>query len=104
MKRIDEALESKFSHTPTPCFLMSVISFSASYYFNFHGANFEFKLMSKLNCDAAATGSHDFDNGVDGLSTHMPSLDRYRQPIALPTTVMEGFVKPFKTFGQWDKN
>ena len=46
--------------------------FQGTPYFNFYGGELEFKLMTKLNYDAATIGNHDFDNGIDGLLAQLP--------------------------------
>lgn len=46
--------------------------FQGTPYFNFYGGELEFKLMSKMNYDAATIGNHDFDNGLDGLAKQLP--------------------------------
>ena len=46
--------------------------FQGTPYFNFYGGELEFKLMSKMNYDAATIGNHDFDNGLEGLEKQLP--------------------------------
>ena len=41
-------------------------------YFNVFGGELEFKLMSRMQYDAATLGNHDFDAGVDGLHKQLP--------------------------------
>jgi len=74
--------------------------FQGTPYFNFYGGELEFKLMSKLNYDASTIGNHDFDNGVDGLLAQMPhaSFDMLSANYDFSNTVMDGFVKPYKTY------
>lgn len=45
--------------------------FQGTPYFNKFGGELEMKLMSRMNYDACAIGNHDFDNGVDGLSSQL---------------------------------
>jgi len=45
--------------------------FQGTPYFNMYGGEVEMKLMSKMGYDASAIGNHDFDNGVDGLSSQL---------------------------------
>lgn len=74
--------------------------FQGTPYFNFYGGELEFKLMSKLNYDAATIGNHDFDNGVDGLLAQVPhaKFELLSANYDFTNTVMEGFVKPFKIY------
>ncbi len=74
--------------------------FQGTPYFNFYGGELEFKLMSKLNYDAATIGNHDFDNGVDGLLAQVPhaSFELLSANYDFSNTVMDGFVKPFKIY------
>lgn len=74
--------------------------FQGTPYFNFYGGELEFKLMSKLKYDAATIGNHDFDNGVDGLLAQMPyaSFEMLSANYNFSNTVLDGYVKPFKTY------
>ncbi|PCE63664.1 bifunctional metallophosphatase/5'-nucleotidase [Sediminicola luteus] len=74
--------------------------FQGTPYFNFYGGELEFKLMSMLKYDAATIGNHDFDNGLDGLAAQMPhaSFEMLSANYDFKDTLMEGQVKPFKTF------
>ena len=45
--------------------------FQGTPYFNYYGGELEFKLMSKMNYDAATLGNHDFDNGINGLERQL---------------------------------
>ncbi len=74
--------------------------FQGTPYFNFYGGELEFKLMSKLNYDAATIGNHDFDNGVDGLLAQVPhaKFDLLSANYDFTNTAMEGFVKPYKIY------
>lgn len=47
--------------------------FQGTPYFNFYGGELEFKLMSKMQYDAATLGNHDFDNGLEGLLEQLPN-------------------------------
>ena len=47
--------------------------FQGTPYFNYYGGELEFKLMSKMNYDAATLGNHDFDNGLKGLKKQLPN-------------------------------
>ncbi|RUA16844.1 MAG: bifunctional metallophosphatase/5'-nucleotidase [Flavobacteriia bacterium] len=74
--------------------------FQGTPYFNFYGGELEFKLMSKLKYDASAIGNHDFDNGIDGLLAQMPhaSFELICANYDFTNTVMNGYVKPYKTY------
>lgn len=74
--------------------------FQGTPYFNFYGGELEFKLMSKLKYDAATIGNHDFDNGIEGLLAQMPNaeFDLLSANYDFSNTVMDGHVKPTKTY------
>jgi len=74
--------------------------FQGTPYFNYYGGELEFKLMSKLKYDAATIGNHDFDNGVNGLHAQLPhaEFDFLSANYDFSNTIMDGFVKPYKTF------
>ncbi len=74
--------------------------FQGTPYFNFYGGELEFKLMSKLKYDAATIGNHDFDNGIEGLLSQMPNaeFDLLSANYDFSNTVMDGYVKPYKTY------
>ncbi|MGX1929131.1 bifunctional metallophosphatase/5'-nucleotidase [Flagellimonas sp. 2504JD4-2] len=74
--------------------------FQGTPYFNFYGGELEFKLMSKLKYDAATIGNHDFDNGIDGLLAQVPNatFELLSANYDFSNTVMNGFVKPYKTY------
>lgn len=74
--------------------------FQGTPYFNYYGGELEFKLMSMLKYDAATIGNHDFDNGIDGLLAQLPhaKFDFLSANYDFSNTVLDTFVKPFKTF------
>jgi 5'-nucleotidase len=74
--------------------------FQGTPYFNFYGGELEFKLMSLLKYDAATIGNHDFDNGIQGLYSQLPhaSFDFLSANYDFTNTLMEGHVKPYKTY------
>lgn len=76
--------------------------FQGTPYFNYYGGELEFKLMSMMQYDAATLGNHDFDNGVDGLYTQMPhaNFDFISSNYDFKNTIMDGIVKPYKTFNK----
>lgn len=44
-------------------------------YFNLFGGKLELELMSKMGYDAGTFGNHEFDNGLDGLDSIIPSAN-----------------------------
>lgn len=46
--------------------------FQGTPYFNYHGGELEFKLMSEMGYDFATLGNHDFDAGIEGLVKQLP--------------------------------
>ena len=74
--------------------------FQGTPYFNFYGGELEFKLMSRLKYDAATIGNHDFDNGIDGLFAQIPhaSFELLSTNYDFSNTLMNGHVKPYKTY------
>lgn len=46
--------------------------FQGTPYFNVHGGELEFKLMSKMGYDAVTMGNHDFDAGISGFVKQLP--------------------------------
>lgn len=74
--------------------------FQGTPYFNFYGGELEFKLMSLLKYDAATIGNHDFDGGIDGLLAQLPNADfeLLSANYDFSNTVLDGFIKPYKTF------
>ncbi|MBT8314269.1 MAG: metallophosphatase [Maribacter sp.] len=74
--------------------------FQGTPYFNFYGGELEFKLMSMLKYDAATIGNHDFDNGIDGLFAQLPhaSFELLSANYDFGNTIMDGYVKPYKTY------
>jgi len=74
--------------------------FQGTPYFNYFGGELEFKLMSMLRYDVATLGNHDFDNGIDGFVSQLPNanFDFVSANYDFSNTVLEGKVKPYKTF------
>lgn len=46
--------------------------FQGTPFFNIHGGELEFKLMSEMGYDAATMGNHDFDAGIGGFDRMLP--------------------------------
>jgi len=74
--------------------------FQGTPYFNYYGGELEFKLMSMLNYDLATMGNHDFDNGLEGFVTQLPhaKFDFVSANYDFKNTMLDGIVKPYKTF------
>lgn len=74
--------------------------FQGTPYFNYFGGELEFKLMSKMNYDAATIGNHDFDAGIDGLHKQLPnaSFDLINANYDFSNTIMNGKVSPYKIY------
>ncbi len=74
--------------------------FQGTPYFNYYGGELEFKLMSKLQYDAATIGNHDFDNGIEGLYAQLPhaSFDFLSANYDFSKTILDTHVKPYKLF------
>ena len=74
--------------------------FQGTPYFNFYGGKLEFKLMSMMQYDLATMGNHDFDNGLDGFKKQLPhaSFDFVSANYDFKNTILDGLVKPYKTF------
>ena len=46
--------------------------FQGTPYFNVHGGELEFKVMSAMGYEAATMGNHDFDAGLEGFNNMLP--------------------------------
>lgn len=49
--------------------------FQGTPYFNFFKGEAEFKLMSKIGYDAGNIGNHEFDNGIEGITSQLKYLN-----------------------------
>lgn len=74
--------------------------FQGTPYFNFYGGKLEFRLMSMMQYDLATMGNHDFDNGLEGFKKQLPhaSFDFVSANYDFKNTILDGLVKPYKTF------
>ncbi|MFL9843903.1 bifunctional metallophosphatase/5'-nucleotidase [Flavobacterium rhizosphaerae] len=74
--------------------------FQGTPYFNYYGGELEFKIMSMLKYDLSTMGNHDFDNGIEGFYKQLPnaSFDFAVANYDFSKTVLDGIVKPYKTF------
>ncbi len=74
--------------------------FQGTPYFNYYGGELEFKIMSMMKYDLCTMGNHDFDNGIDGFYKQLPhaKFDFVSANYNFKNTVLNGIVKPYKTF------
>ena len=74
--------------------------FQGTPYFNYYGGELEFKIMSMMQYDLCTMGNHDFDNGIDGFYKQLPhaKFDFVSANYDFKNTVLNGVVKPYKTF------
>ena len=74
--------------------------FQGTPYFNYYGGELEFTLMSMLKYDLATMGNHDFDNGLEGFVAQLPhaKFDFVSANYDFKNTMLDGIVKPYKTF------
>ncbi len=74
--------------------------FQGTPYFNFFKGEVEYRLMSKIGYDAGTLGNHEFDNGIEGISSQIKHLNfplvnsNYR----LTGTSLEGKIEEYKIF------
>jgi 5'-nucleotidase len=93
-------VESIRKENPNTLLLDAGDIFQGTPYFNYYGGELEFKLMSKLQYDAATIGNHDFDNSIDGLYSQLPhaKFEFISANYDFKNTVMDTHVKPYKVF------
>ncbi|WP_159802099.1 bifunctional UDP-sugar hydrolase/5'-nucleotidase [Flavobacterium sp. MK4S-17] len=93
-------VESIRQENPNTLLLDAGDIFQGTPYFNYYGGEIEFKLMSMLKYDLATMGNHDFDNGIDGFYTQLPhaKFDFVSANYDFKNTILNGIVKPYKTF------
>jgi len=74
--------------------------FQGTPYFNFFGGEIEFKLMDKMQYDAATIGNHDFDGGINGLykQAAKSNFSLINCNYNFSDTVMHDQVKPYQVF------
>jgi len=74
--------------------------FQGTPYFNYFHGELEMKLMSQMQYDASAIGNHDFDNGLEGLASQLPSatFPLINANYDFTNTAMQGKTIPFKIF------
>ncbi len=93
-------IESIRKENPNVLLLDAGDIFQGTPYFNYYGGELEFKLMSMLNYDLATMGNHDFDNGLEGFYAQLPhaKFDFVSANYDFKNTMLDGIVKPYKTF------
>lgn len=74
--------------------------FQGTPYFNFYGGELEYKLMSAMGYDCATLGNHDFDNGIEGITTQLPhaKFQFVNANYDFKNTALDGVVKPYSIF------
>lgn len=70
--------------------------FQGTPYFNRFGGKAEYELMSSMGYVASTPGNHDFDNGVDGLSSMLPyaKFQMLNANYRFENTSLAGKIKP----------
>ena len=93
-------IESIRNENPNVLLLDAGDIFQGTPYFNYYGGELEFKLMSMMGYDLATLGNHDFDNGIDGFYKQLPNatFGFVSANYDFSKTVLDGLVKPYKTF------
>jgi len=78
--------------------------FQGTPYFNEFKGEIEFKLMSKMNYDAATIGNHDFDLGIKGLHKQLPhaNFDFINCNYNLKDTILHDKVSLYKIYKKGD--
>jgi 5'-nucleotidase len=76
--------------------------FQGTPYFNLFGGELEFRLMSEMGYDAVTIGNHDFDNGIDGLTSqmHHANFPFISSNYDFSNTILEDKVEPHKVFNK----
>ena len=71
--------------------------FQGTPYFNFYGGELEFRLMSRMDYQAATLGNHDFDNGIPGLLAQLPyaTFEFVSANYDFANTDLNGLVAPY---------
>lgn len=74
--------------------------FQGTPYFNFFEGEVEMKAMSMMGYDAATIGNHDFDGGIDNLSSQLDiaSFPMINCNYNMSNTVLHDKVLPYKVF------
>ena len=74
--------------------------FQGTPYFNVHGGELEFRLMSEMGYDAATMGNHDFDAGIEGFERMLPhaKFPFLCSNYDFSNTILNGKTQPYKVF------
>ncbi len=74
--------------------------FQGTPYFNFYKGELDIKLMNKIQYDASTIGNHEFDNGIESLSTQLKKADFafINSNYSFKDTPLEPIIKPYKIF------
>lgn len=69
-------------------------------YFNYFDGELEYRLMSRMQYDAATLGNHDFDNGLEGLARQLPNatFPFVTANYDFSRTMLKGQFTPYKIF------
>lgn len=78
--------------------------FQGTPYFNFFEGEAEFKLMSKIGYDAGNIGNHEFDNGIEGITSKMKHLNfpLLNANYDFSGTELDGRISAYKIFDKGD--
>ena len=76
--------------------------FQGTPYFNFFGGELEYKLMSAMGYDAATLGNHDFDNGINGITSQIKhaTFSLINCNYDFGNTPLKELVKPYRIFNK----
>ncbi len=74
--------------------------FQGTPYFNMFGGELEFKMMTRMQYDAATMGNHDFDNGLQGFFDQLPhaGFPFIVSNYDFTDTILNGKTIPYKIF------
>ena len=69
-------------------------------YFNYYKAQLDFELMTMMGYDAATIGNHEFDNGLEGISSQLKyaGFPFINSNYNFTDTILDGKVLPYKIF------
>ncbi len=69
-------------------------------YFNYFNGKFDFELMTMMGYDAATLGNHEFDNGLEGISSQLKyaGFPFINSNYDFSDTILAGKTIPFKIF------
>jgi len=69
-------------------------------YFNYYKAQLDFELMTMMGYDAATIGNHEFDNGLEGISSQLKyaGFPFINSNYDFSETILAGKILPYKIF------